>query len=78
MNNENYDLLYSLMWDMFNEANFVDWEEREEYLEELKLVSDTETVLIKIQELNNKIINPVTHIGRYNMSDLKKHLNKIL
>lgn len=73
----NNDYLYTLMWQMFNEAYFSTYEEREEYLEDLKLVSDEETINLKIQDLNNRIIDPVTHIGRYNMSDLKKHLDKL-
>lgn len=71
------DYLYTLMWQMFNEAHFESYEEREEYQEELKLIFDEESVRFKIQDLNNKIIDPVTHIGRYNMSDLKKHLDKL-
>lgn len=63
---------------LLREATFKDYEEYEEFIEYLANLTSVLEYKEAIKILNNKVIDRITTGHYYNMSEINKHLKKIL
>ncbi len=76
--NEDYYTLIEVARSIFNDAIFVDYEEREEYYKILNTIQTEEDIRNLIMDLNNRSLDRITIGINYTVKHINKKISKII